>query len=252
MEKVKHRNGVRYPFSIKERARELRQHGKTHREIVRELGISLGSADLWTKDIILTAEQKLAIWERYSAKVFTPERREQLRTFASQTGFLREKYTKLDLIEKIRNFYKIHGRIPLKREFNMYDQYKRRFGSWNRAIKASGFSTNPELFSYKFCANDGHRCDSFTEKIIDDWLLNRGIPHARNFRYGETKMTADFMIQPNIILEFFGLAGVQKIYDEIITRKRKFCQEFNFRLVEIYPKDLFPKNRLAEILVTFL
>ncbi len=38
---------------LKKKARELRKNGKTHREISRELSISLGSAFTWTKDIVL-------------------------------------------------------------------------------------------------------------------------------------------------------------------------------------------------------
>jgi hypothetical protein len=129
----------------------------------------------------------------------------------------------------------------------MYREYKRRFGSWNNAIKRAGFSPNPVLFSKKFIAKDGHNCDSFTEKIIDDWLYERGISHIRNWKYGNTKMTADFYIQPSTLLEFFGLAGVQKNYDSIIKRKREFCRKFNFKIIEIYPKDIFPKNSLSRL-----
>jgi hypothetical protein len=57
-------------------------------------------------------------------------------------------------------------------------------------------------------------------------------------------MTADFFIQPNIVVEFFGLAGVQKRYDARLERKRKFCVDNDFRLIEIYPKDIFPVNTL--------
>ena len=45
MGKAKHRNGVRHSLWVKEKTVVLRQEGKTHREIVKELGISLGSAD---------------------------------------------------------------------------------------------------------------------------------------------------------------------------------------------------------------
>ena len=61
-------------------------------------------------------------------------------------------------------------------------------------------------------------------------------------------MTGDFVIKPNIVIEFFGLAGVQKNYDAIIQRKRNICKELNIKLVEIYPRDIFPKNRLVDII----
>ncbi len=58
-------------------------------------------------------------------------------------------------------------------------------------------------------------------------------------------MTADFIIKPNTVVEFFGLAGVQKTYDEIIIKKRELCKNLGLKLIEIYPKDIIPKNRLS-------
>jgi len=53
-------NGRRYTKKIKERARVLRRNGLTHREIAQKLGTSWSIVFLWTKNIILTAEQKKA------------------------------------------------------------------------------------------------------------------------------------------------------------------------------------------------
>ncbi|TSA46209.1 hypothetical protein D4R51_00505 [bacterium] len=239
-----------YELSIIRQARILRKKGFTHREIVKELGVSLGSASLWTKGIRITAKQKFEISERARRSAFTLERREKLRQL-SKINFAeyryRRKYTEKHLLDKITNFHEKHGRIPLKREFNMYHEYQVRFGSWNNAIRLVGFAPNPQLFAYKFIAEDGHKCDSFTEKIIDDWLYKRGINHKRNVSYSGTKMTADFSLGSNIILEFFGLAGVQRQYDKIIERKRRICRNRNLRLIEIYPCDLFPKNQLSKL-----
>jgi hypothetical protein len=59
-------------------------------------------------------------------------------------------------------------------------------------------------------------------------------------------MTADFFIEPNIVIEFFGLAGVQEKYDQLINAKREFCTCQNLELIELYPVDLFPKNHLPD------
>lgn len=221
----------------------------THREIAKELEISTGTAHEWTKGISLSQKQKVAVYNRIADRAWTPARRAAL----SKTSNIRlapyrllRKHTSEELLKKIVDFYENNGRIPLKREFNMYREYKRELGGWNRAIRMAGFNTNPELFAHKFKSKDGHSCDSFTEKIIDDWLLDNRIAHKRNWRYGDTKMTADFFLGPDIVLEFFGLAGVQRKYDVIISRKRKFCKYFKLRLLEIYPKDLFPNNLLSE------
>lgn len=249
MPEVKHRNVGRYSVAIKMKARELRKKGMTHREVAKGLGISLGSAHLWTAMITLTKEQKRAIRKRSAEQAFFPERRRRLSEAARvNLAAYREKYTKEILLEKIVGFYRRHGRIPLKREFNMHREYKLRFGSWNNAIKLAGFNPNPVLFSYKFKARDGHFCDSFTEKIIDDWLSVRRIFHQRNVRYGGTKMTADFFIPPRTVMEFFGLAGVQKSYDEIIERKKELCRKLKLHLVSVYPEDIFPHNSLSRLL----
>lgn len=238
-----------YPSKVRSKARTLRRKGFTHGEIVKALHVSRGSAHLWTKRIIITKKQKRAILERVRQSAFTPQRRKKLSEWAKiHLAKYRERYTKEDLIRKIGNFYKKHGRIPLKREFNMHREYKRRFGSWNRAIRLAGFSPNPELFTHKFKAKDGHKCDSFAEKIIDDWLYARRIPHERNVPYENTKMTADFSLGSNTFMEFFGLAGVQKKYDALLERKRKVCRERDIRLIEIYPSDLFPKSRLPQLI----
>lgn len=227
----------------------MREAGATHREIVRELGVSLATAFLWTKGIVITLEQKKDIERRRNAAAFPAERRRRLSELARRNlAHCREKYTPEILIGKIRSFYAEHGRIPLKREFNMYNEFKRHFGSWNGAIRAAGFSANPVLFAKKFIAEDGHACDSFTEKIIDDWLHAQGIVHERSKPYLGTKLTGDFFIAPRTMVEFFGLAGVQKSYDAIIQRKRDMAKKLQLELIEIYPRDVFEDKRLPELL----
>ena len=54
-------------------------------------------------------------------------------------------------------------------------------------------------------------------------------------------MTADFTVK-NFKIEYFGLFGEVKGYDDIIQRKQKICQKENLKLIGIYPPDLFSKN----------
>lgn len=223
-----------YSLSIKETAQALRRAGRTHREIAQELAVGVGSAHLWTKGILLSPQQRKEIQKRKAKKVFTPQLRKKLGDMARvRLAPYRERYTKEDLLKKIRDFYIQHGRIPLKREFNMPDAYRRWFGGWNNAIRQAGFDPNSVLFAKKFVSTDGHMCDSFSEKVIDDLLFTHRIPHERNWRYGDTKMTADFFILPNIIIEFFGLVGAQRSYDRIIEQKREFCEEHELQLIEL-------------------
>lgn len=235
------RNGIRYPSAIKSRAESLRAEGLTHREIAKKLGASISIVHSWTKGTRISESQKRAIEKRRKYRRMTATER---RIIGKRLAPYRMKYTADDLLTKIRDFYAVNGRIPLKREFNSWDVFAAKFGSWNNAIKEAGFETNPILFSKRFTAIDGHICDSFTEKIIDDWLTRNSIGHERHFRYGNTKFTADFKIDPNIFIEFFGLAGVQKRYDENIEKKRQLAEKLGYQLIEVYPDDIYPSNKL--------
>lgn len=162
------------------------------------------------------------------------------------------KILRKQIIAEINDFYKKNGRIPVKEEYRTnYHHYcaaRLRFGSWNNAVKAAGFNPNPVLFSEKQIANDGHKCDSFSEKVIDDWLYENKIQHKRSVPYPEDKsLTVDFVTEKNWI-EFFGLAGDLKRYDELIKKKFMLSKKHGLPLLAMYPKDLFPVNRLAEII----
>ncbi len=245
----KARNGVRYSEALKQEARALRSKGFTHREIAREVGAQVSTIFIWTQGVVITPEQKTAIEGRRKKSVHrmtAKEKREALRRL--RPYMFKPRYSGEDLIDRIRKFYFENGRIPLKREFNSFRTYKHRFKSWNEAIKRAGFDTNPVLFAKRLPAKDGHFCDSFTEKIIDDWLSSKNIPHERQYRYGNTKLTADFRLDKDTLIEFFGLAGTHQKYDDNIARKRNLAKDMGLRLIEVYPKDVYPKNKLEAIL----
>lgn len=162
------------------------------------------------------------------------------------------KITDKQIVNEIKRFYRKNGRIPLKTEYHHYKAARFRFGSWNKAIKAAGFEPNPVMFAKKYLANDGHKCDSLSEKIIDDWLYARKIEHRVHVFYPRNKsLTADFVIGDNWI-EFFGLNGELKSYDLLKKRKLKIAKKLNLHLISIYPKDLFPKNKLKTKLKALL
>jgi len=236
-------NGRRYSKQTKEEAMLLRKNGLTHREIAEKLGTSWSIVHLWTRGIALTSKQKESMIERRYKITYTDERRKKLSIWAKNNlaKFWKKPYSKKDLLNKIYDFYLREGRIPLKREFNMYGEYQKLFGSWNNAIKLAGFEPNQVVFSKRYTAKDNHVCDSFAEKIIDDWLFKNKIEHKKNYPYQETKMTADFAVG-RIRIEYFGLAGSNRNYDLIINKKRKLCEAKGLKLIEIYPSELFSKD----------
>ncbi|OGK19869.1 hypothetical protein A3C23_04165 [Candidatus Roizmanbacteria bacterium RIFCSPHIGHO2_02_FULL_37_13b] len=151
------------------------------------------------------------------------------------------------IIDLIKVFYKKNGRIPFKKECSHYYAARGRFGTWNKAIEAAGYSSNPVRFAKKHIAKDGHKCDSLSEKIIDDFLYRKKIKHAIHVPYGKCNMTADFKVD-DTLLEFTGLVGQLKAYDKLLERKRAFWKEYELKVIEIHPTDLFPVNKLATIL----
>lgn len=159
------------------------------------------------------------------------------------------KYAKEDIINTIQKFIKKNERIPFKKELNkIYQPARKYFGTWNNTIKTAGFEPNPVMFANHWIAKDGHKCDSLSEKIIDDYLTRRGIVHERNYPYPEGTYTADFKIG-NKLIEFFGLAGEHEEYDRIRMIKKKIADKHKLGLIEIYPKDLFIRDRLKTILL---
>lgn len=152
------------------------------------------------------------------------------------------------ILNKIKTFYKTQGRIPTKKEKpGLARGAQVIFGTWNKAIEVAGFEPNPVLFAKKRLAKDGHKCDSFAEKIIDDWLYFNNIEHQRNIPYPNSPYTADFLINGRFV-EFLGLNGELKEYDKNTKIKEGLAKKHKLNLIKIYPKDLFPINRLAKII----
>ena len=154
---------------------------------------------------------------------------------------------KEEILKEITYFYKTNGRVPFKRELR-YNAARNKFGSWNNAIQAAGLTPNPVMFAEKHIAKDGHRCDSLTEKIIDDWFTDNDISHKRSIVYPEnSKFTCDFLVGKYFI-EFFGLENEHKRYTEVVRKKRKLARKYRIDLIEIKPADIFPKNKLGDVL----
>jgi len=237
---------------ITNQVRELRITGHTHRQIAKLLKIGQGSAVTYSQGIPLTESQKIRVQKENYKKSFGKLTQVQRITASKKGGHntsshFKIKYSKNDLIILLQNFYKELRRIPTKRDFvSQYHPFLRIFKTWNNAIREAGFIPNPVLFAKKFTANDGHHCDSLTEKIIDDWFTARHIPHIKNARYDKTKFTADFKVGDTYI-EFFGLHGQLNSYDKLMKRKLRHIRFRKYKLISLYPNDIYPKSKLDQI-----
>lgn len=159
----------------------------------------------------------------------------------------REKISSEKIITLIKKFYSKNARIPFRKEFPYPKSARKHFGTWNKAITAAGFIPNPVRFANKFIAKDGHKCDSLAEKIIDDWLNSMKISHQVHVRYDQSKFTSDFLVG-NTYIEFFGLKGQLRKYDNLAKQKLAFVKDNHLKLLSIYPEDLFPTSKLNAIL----
>ncbi|MDA2936559.1 hypothetical protein MYX06_05060 [Patescibacteria group bacterium AH-259-L05] len=159
-----------------------------------------------------------------------------------------ESHTPEELLRNIRNIIRKLGRVPARREAEgIGDACRKFFGSWNKAIIAAGFQPNRSHSQrmYKRVetkATDGHRCDSTSEAIIDDWLTKNGISHEKDVSYPQTNHKADWAIEKGkVFIEYFGLANDSPRYDRAVQKKIQFCRKYKIKLIEIYPSDLYPK-----------
>ena len=159
----------------------------------------------------------------------------------------RFKYTKKEILRLIKKYHNGTGRIPAKREvLDISNKAVNLFGSWNNAIIAAGLMPNRshDHRMYKRVATnalDGHTCDSISEAIIDNWLTEHHVTHQRDVRYPKTNHLADWSIEGNVFIEYFGLANDSPRYDRAVRKKRNLCRRHGIKLVEIYPQDLYPK-----------
>ncbi len=115
----------------------------------------------------------------------------------------RETYTNEELLGYLRQFYKENGRTPEINDFNNNDRYpsdvpyKKRFGSWNNAIKTAGLQVNrfnnitdEELLEclLQFYEENGK------SPTIKDFYHNPRYPSFRTYtnRFGSWKDALDF------------------------------------------------------------
>lgn len=170
-------------------------------------------------------------------------------------------YSKTTLIEMIERFYRENGRIPFYEEFNSNpkypnpETYKVAFGSWNKAIEAAGFDPNSSSLGRVCIAKDGHKCRSFAEKIVDDWLFENGILHEKEVFYPNSRLRADWRIGSTFV-EYLGLSldGEGKLYRHYqlaLERKRSICLISKMPLIELYYIDLSELSVKLNCLVAY-
>jgi hypothetical protein len=137
----------------------------------------------------------------------------------------------------------------MKRNVYMYD-----LPNWLSILCEAGILEEPVLkagMGYQCIAKDGHICLSLTEKIIDDYFSDNQILHEKEPLYPKDPllnpsglMRADWKIEENVYIEYFGLAGNGE-YDIRIAEKKELANKYGISLICLYPRDEYS---LGEIL----
>jgi hypothetical protein len=163
------------------------------------------------------------------------------------------KFAREQVIEKISEEAGRLGRVPTKRELTEYVRSATSiFGSWNRAVQAAGLkpyrSHDDRMYKRsRTKALDGHRCDSISEAIVDNWLYKQGIPHLREVAYPAGNYKSDWGLEGRkVFLEYFGLAKDSPRYDATVKAKTAICRNYGIKLVPIFAEDLYPKPTFAK------
>jgi hypothetical protein len=152
-------------------------------------------------------------------------------------------------IEKYIDFVKLQ-----KQTFSPYE-YKFAYGSWLNAIIASGYlginNIKKNTYGYRVIAEDGHSCNSLSEKIIDDWLFNNKIEHIKEPKYPKcivdimgANVKADWLIEDTYI-EYFGLQN-EKEYAKKSSSKILSCEINGIKLIPLYPGDEYHLEKLLK------
>lgn len=110
-------------------------------------------------------------------------------------------------------------------------------------------------------ANDGHYCDSFAEKIIDDILYAQHIKHERGitFLLNNKKLVPDFVLDNNLVIEVLMVnpyvLSKNKIeinYSKRFLQKKKLYEEHNYVVFEFLPEhytnSLLLKQRFKDLI----
>lgn len=119
---------------------------------------------------------------------------------------------------------------------------KNLFGGWNKMMMEFGYT---DIFvgpKRKLKSKDGHRCDSASEVLIDNFLFENSIQHERSKQYPNSKKNCDFYLAKfDMWLEFAGLYGYD-YYNKTMKEKEEIAKINNLKLLIITKQELYRKG----------
>jgi hypothetical protein len=160
-------------------------------------------------------------------------------------------YDESIVLDTMRMWFGVLGSTPSSKIDNrLCNAAVRFFGTWDKAVVAAGLEPNTQwVIRRQIPCRDGHVADSISEKIVDDWLSEHGVAHERHKAYPEGRYTCDFYLpEHDVWVEYFGLYGEHRDYDSSVETKRDIARRHKLRLIELFPKNLFPTKDLGHVL----
>lgn len=130
-----------------------------------------------------------------------------------------------------------------------YKKLKRNFGYVSILLIACGIEPTVNYCSgNKYIANDGHKCDSSKEVVIDDFLSENGIEHEVHVSYPNSKTKCDFKVGDTWI-EYAGLTDKAN-YKKDLDNKIKFAKINNLKQIVLYDTAINTLNKLKAALTS--
>lgn len=130
--------------------------------------------------------------------------------------------------------------------------YEQTYGSWFRTLVELGIVVGAQkigLYGCRSLASDGHECNSLLELNVEQFLISKGIAHAKEPKYpvhpelnARGLLRADWKIG-SVYVELLGLMSKVE-YREKIERKRRLAAELSLQVIELLPLDLARMERI--------
>jgi len=161
-------------------------------------------------------------------------------------------YKKEDIIIAIQKFFQENKRIPYFRDFQRNPKYPGRdaairlFGSWNKAIEASGFTPNIQTgFGVNTLGKDGILYASAVEAYFSDNFLFSKFDYIYEPSYPDNSgRKFDFYVPAlSLFIEINGEIKDENFkYLQKIKEKEQFCRDKNINCIFILKSAIYKKD----------
>jgi hypothetical protein len=248
-------------MSSREIAKILNRHFGNIEQKAREMGFI--KQEFWTQDdsnILKDSFGKYDV-EYISNNILKNRTKSSIYHQCQILGLSKEtnRYTRDELLDLLMNLSKKLERTPTCLELTKYglptnDAYLRCFGSYNTACEILGLDINGTIFHQTkyYYSKNMDICRSKSEQIITNFIIDHNISYKMDKSYKSIckigdcgRKRYDWLFDKNIVVEYFGLNRHKK-YQEKMRQKIELCRINNFRLIQVFDKDILKLEKVFE------